>query len=114
MKGYAMIGRSAVLVHDLELDPRKTPEEITVLCTGKINSDTSALVLGTVQPLITESKRIVLDLTNVKHLDSAGVGAFFKLWVNAKKAECEFKVINLNERTRGVLRTTNLSKILEG
>ena len=109
-----MIGRSAVLVHDLELDPRRTPEEITVVCTGKINSDTSALVLDTVQPLITESKRIVLDLTNVKHLDSAGVGAFFKLWVNAKKAECEFKVINLNERTRGVLRTTNLSKILGG
>jgi anti-anti-sigma factor len=109
-----MIGRSAGLVHDLELDPRKTPEEVTVLCSGKINSDTSELVLNAVQPLIRDSKRIVLDLTNVKHLDSSGMGAFFKLWVNAKKAECEFKVINLNERIRGLLRTTNLSKILEG
>jgi hypothetical protein len=51
----------------------------------------------------------VLDLTNVKHLDSSGVGALFKLWVNAKKAECEFKVSNLNERIRGLLTTTNLS-----
>ena len=109
-----MIGRAAVLVHDLELDLRKTPEEITVLCIGKINSDTSSLMLNTVQPLIRESKCIVLDLTNVKHLDSSGVGALFKLWVNAKKAECEFKVINLNERIRGLLRTTNLSKILGG
>ena len=109
-----MIGRSAVLVHDLELDPRKTPEEITVLCTGKINSDTSALLLNTVQPLIRESKCIVLDLANVKHLDSSGVGALFKLWVNAKKTEREFKIINLNERIRRLLRTTNLSKILAG
>jgi anti-anti-sigma factor len=61
-----------------------------------------------------ESKRIVLDLTNAKHLDSSGVGALFKLWVNAKKAECEFKVSNLNERIRGLLTTTNLSKILGG
>jgi anti-anti-sigma factor len=109
-----MIGRAAVLVHDLELDPRKTPEEITVLCTGKINSGTSLLLLNTVQPLIGDSKRIVLDLANVKHLDSSGVGALFKLWVNAKKAECEFKFTNPNERITGLLTTTNLSKILAG
>src|SRR5215472_4558455 len=99
---------------DLKLDTHKSSDETTVLCVGRITSETSALLQSTVQPLIPESKRLVLDLTNVNYIDSSGIGALVRLWFSTKKAQHEFRVINSNERIKDILRISNLSKILEG
>ena len=99
---------------DLSFQTTKTAEETMVVCTGKIVSDTQAQLMSEVQPLIPETKRIVLDLTDVSYVDSSGIGALVRLWVSTKRADCEFKIINLNERIKDLLRISNLSKILEG
>ena len=99
---------------DLKFETSKTDEETKIVCSGKIISDTSALLQSTVQPLIPGSKRLVLDLTDVSYVDSSGMGALVKLWISTKRADCDFKVINLNERIKDLLRVANLSKILEG
>jgi anti-sigma B factor antagonist len=99
---------------ELTFETHHTEGETAVVCTGKIISDTSALLVSTVQPLIPGTKRLVLDLTNVSYVDSSGMGALARLWVSTKKVDCEFKVINLNERIKDLLRISNLSKILEG
>lgn len=98
----------------LQFETHKDAEETTVLCSGKIISETNGMLLAEVQPLIPETKRIVLDLTNVSYVDSSGMGALVRLWVSTKRANCEFKVINLNERIKDLLRVANLSKMLEG
>jgi len=98
----------------LMLDTRKTATETTVLCKGKITSDTAPLLQSTVRPLISESKRIVLDLTDVNYLDSSGIGALVSLWVATRKAHCQLKIINLSQRIKEMLGITNLSKVLEG
>lgn len=100
--------------HELNLETRKSPEGTTILCNGKITSDTYASLLSAIQPLIPETKRLVLDLTNVDYVDSSGMGALVRLWISTKRADCEFRVINLNERIKDLLRISNLSKILEG
>lgn len=100
--------------HELKFEIKKAPEETMIVCTGKIVSDTSTILVSTVQPLIPETKRIVLDLTNVKYMDSSGMGALVRLWVSTKRANAELKVIHLNERIKDLLRITNMSKILEG
>ena len=100
--------------HELALETHHTEGETTVVCVGKIVSDTTPLLVSTVQPLIPGTKRLVLDLTNVSYVDSSGIGALVRLWVSTKKADCEFRVINLNERIKDLLRISNLSKILEG
>ncbi|MGC2853300.1 MAG: STAS domain-containing protein [Candidatus Acidiferrum sp.] len=105
---------AAARAHELTFEIRHTDGETTVVCIGKIISDTSPLLVGTVQPLIPGTKRLVLDLTNVSYVDSSGIGALIRLWVSTKKADCELKVINLNERIKDLLRVSNLSKILEG
>ena len=99
---------------DLNFETHRTPEETMILCTGKIVSGTNDLLLNEVQPLIPETKRIVLDLTNVSYVDSSGMGVLVRLWVSAKRGNCEFKIINLNERIKDLLRISNLSKMLEG
>jgi anti-sigma B factor antagonist len=105
---------AAAPVPGLKLDTRKTTTETTVLCTGRITSDTSGLLQSTIRPLIPESKRIVVDLTEVNYIDSSGMGALVSLWVATRKAHCELKLINLSQRIKELLRISNLSKVLEG
>jgi anti-anti-sigma factor len=99
---------------ELKIEIRKAPEEIVFLCTGRINSATSAELKSTVQPLISETKRIVVDLTGVNYIDSSGIGGLVSLWVSSKKAGCQLKLVNLSERLKELLRITNLTKVFEG
>jgi anti-anti-sigma factor len=109
-----MSQEAAAHAHELRFETHQTPEETTIVCSGKIMSDTSALLQSTVQPLISQTKRILLDLTHVDHMDSSGMGTLVKLWISAKRADCELRVVKLNERIKDLLRISNLSKILEG
>lgn len=98
---------------DLKFDVPKAPGETILLCAGRITADTSPLLQSTVRLLIPESKRIVLDLKYVDTIDSSGVGALAGLWVSMKRADCEFRLINLNARVKHLLGIVNLSGILE-
>jgi anti-anti-sigma factor len=109
-----MSQEAAAHAHELKLETHQTPEETTIVCSGKITTDTSPLLQSVVQPLIPQTKRILLDLTNVEYMDSSGMGTLVKLWISTKRSDCELKVINLNERIKDLLRISNLSKILEG
>lgn len=99
---------------DLKFDIPKAPGETILLCAGRITADTSSVLQSTVRLLIPESKRIVLDLTQVDTIDSSGVGALAGLWVSMTRANCEFRLVNLNERVKRLLRMVNLMGILEG
>jgi anti-sigma B factor antagonist len=99
---------------ELKIETRKSPEEIVLVCTGRITSATSDQLKDTVRPLISETKRIVVDLTGVNYIDSSGIGGLVSLWVSAKKAGCQLKLVNLTERIKELLRMTNLSKVFEG
>ncbi len=101
-------------IADLVLDTVKSPEEVIVHCTGKINSSTSALLLTTVRNLIPETKCVVLDLTDVSYMDSSGLGAIIGLYVSAKRQDCRLKLINLNQRLQQLFRLTKLASIFEG
>jgi anti-anti-sigma factor len=88
---------------DLKFDIPKAPGETIVLCAGRITADTSPLLQSTVRLLILESKRIVLDLKHVDNVDSSGVGALVSLWVSMKRADCEFRLMNMNQRVKHLL-----------
>jgi anti-sigma B factor antagonist len=109
-----MTQEASAPAQDLKFETRITPEATIVLCTGKINSGTTTLLHSTVQPLIPGAKRVLLDLTNVSYVDSSGIGALVRLWFSTKRENCEFHVINLNDRIRDLFRISNLSKMLEG
>ena len=66
-------------------------------CTGTITAETTQSLKGTVKPLFSESKRVVLDLTDVNYLDSSALGAIAALYVSAKLANRQLKLIYSNE-----------------
>ena len=88
-----------------------TPTQIIVHCTGKITSNTTQSLRATVKPLFSESETVVLDLTNVSYLDSSGLGAIVGLYVSAKTAKSQLKLINLNRQLKELFSITRLGSI---
>ena len=100
--------------NDLSLEINKTGEETVVRCTGRISSATSSQLRAAVRELLPQSKSIVLDLTDVSHIDSSGLGAIVGLYVSARRQACAFRLINLNQRLKDLFRITKLASIFEG
>jgi anti-anti-sigma factor len=96
----------------LDLTTETRPTEIIVHCTGKITSDTTQSLKATVKPLFSGNNTVVLDLTNVRYLDSSGLGAIVGLYVSAKAAKSQLKLINLNERVKELFSLTRLGQVM--
>jgi len=87
------------------------PSEMTVHCSGRITSDTTELLRTTVRPLLSQSKRVALDLANVSYMDSSGLGTLVGLYTSAQTASCQFKLINLSQRVKALLSVTQLIEL---
>ena len=79
-----------------------------VRCHGKLVSGVTDVLYKEVSQLIPGTKRIVLDLTDLTHMDSMGLGTVVRLYVSAKAAGCELKLINFGQRVRHLLSISNL------
>ena len=99
---------------ELNLETLRTPDEITVRCNGRITSATSAQFQSTIRALLPETKSLVLDLTDVNHMDSSGLGAVVGLYVSAKRQRCALKLVNLSQRVQDLFRITKLAAVFEG
>jgi anti-anti-sigma factor len=97
---------------DLNLTTDSAATEIIVHCTGKITANTIHSLKATIKPLFLESETVTLDLTNVSYLDSSGLGAIVGLYVSAKTAKSQLKLINLNERLKELFSITRLGQFL--
>jgi len=96
----------------LDVTTDRTPTQITVHCTGRVTSDTAQSLKAAVKPLFSESKVVVLDLTNVSYLDSYGLGTMVGLYVSAKGANSQLKLINLNQRLKELFSITRLGQVM--
>jgi anti-anti-sigma factor len=74
-----------------------------------------------VRDLIPESRdqigaktyRIVVDLSNVTHVDSTGLGALLGVWTTAQKRGCDLEVANLNPRVEKLVEITKLDTVFK-
>jgi anti-sigma B factor antagonist len=82
-----------------------------VRCHGKLVAGTTDILYAGVRHLIPDSKRIVLDLTDLTRMDSMGLGAVVRLYVSARSAGCDVKLINLGPRVRQLLSVSNLLSV---
>ena len=108
-----MSSTSPTPTRNLRLRISKTPESVTVCCHGDLTSEVADLLRNEVKPLIPTTKHIVLDLTNIRLMDSSGLGTIVKLYVSARSSGCNLALINFNKRVRELLGMTNLLRIFE-
>ncbi len=66
-----------------------------------------------VKDLLNKSPQIVLDLGDVTHMDSGGLGALVALYTSARAAGGDIKLANLNARLSDLLQITRLATVFE-
>jgi anti-anti-sigma factor len=99
---------------ELRLEPEKGASETIVRATGRISSATSATLEGALRDLVSTNKRVVLDLTGVEYIDSAGLGALVSIYMHARRANCDLEIANPKQRIRDLFSRSRLASVFEG
>lgn len=99
---------------ELRLVPEKQASEMTVRATGRITSSTASTLENTLRGLIADNKRLVLDLTAVEYIDSAGLGALVSVYMHARGANCDLEIANPKQRVRDLFSRSRLASVFEG
>ncbi len=95
-------------------------EETIVHCAGQITAASSEMlrreVDGNLIPdsrgkLVNVNSRIVLDLSKVIYVDSAGMGAITALWTAGQRRNCDVEIVNLTTRTQKLSNMTGLDRL---
>jgi anti-sigma B factor antagonist len=101
----------------LQFEIEKSKDELnnnvtTVKCHGRIVSDTSGPLKDAVKALIPDGGRILIDLTDVQHVDSSGLGTLVGLKASALNAGyCRLELVNLSSRVADLLKLTKLTQL---
>ena len=96
----------------LTLDVERNGDVATVKCHGKLVLGVCDVLSSKVRALIPETKRIVLDLTDLKLMDSMGLGTIVRLYASAKTGVSCLVLVNIGPRIRQLLGVTNLLSVL--
>jgi anti-anti-sigma factor len=100
-----------------ELEKSKDKDEngnqvTTIKCHGELVYGTAGELKELVRPLIPLGGRIIIDLGDVKHLDSAGLGVLVGLKASAiKQGLCIFELANMTRGVVELLRITHLTEM---
>jgi anti-anti-sigma regulatory factor len=93
---------------NLKLSMDEKPEEIIIRCHGRITADSADMfqreVCGSSIPVsrgkgVPVINRIVLDLSNITHIDDAGLEALMDVWRAGQRNACRLEIINSGPQT---------------
>ena len=84
-----------------------------VQCAGKLTVEHAEMLKNHVKEMIPNKKRIILDLNEITQMDSSGLGTLVSLYVSARKAGCDFILVNYSKPVRHLLGLTNLLSVFE-
>lgn len=98
----------------LRLSTRALDGVMVVDCSGRIVfGEESATLRDTVKKLLAQSPRLVLNLAEVDHIDSGGLGTLVSLYTTARNAGGALKLARLTQRVADLLQLTKLVSIFE-
>ncbi len=101
-----MTDQTAACILSLEIE--RKGDVAVVRCHGKLVAGYSGNFYARISQLIPEHKRLVLDLADLTHMDSMGLGALVRLMVTAKSKGCSLELLHLGKRVRELLGLTHL------
>jgi anti-sigma B factor antagonist len=98
----------------LSLETRNRGDVIIVHCQGRIvYRDEAAALSRLVGEVLQHAGKLVLDLSGVNSMDSAGIGELALLQTWAQERNAELKCAGANMLVRSLLDLTNLDSVIE-
>jgi anti-sigma B factor antagonist len=87
---------------------------IVVYCSGfLVFGEESTSLRMLVKDLLKNSRKIVLDLRDVTHIDSAGLGTLVGLYLSARSVGGGIKLADVGSRVNRALQVTKLVRVFE-
>ncbi|SPE20125.1 Anti-sigma-factor antagonist [Candidatus Sulfotelmatomonas gaucii] len=99
---------NTAVMNSLTFNVERKGETAIVRCRGRLVAGLCGDFYAKIKPLFADSKRVVLDLTDLDSVDSMGLGILVRLYASAKSAGSCLELINLNKKVRDLLGITNL------
>jgi len=96
---------------EFTLDSKRSGDVVLVHLHGKLVGDARDVLYAEVRKLIPGSKRIVLDLGDLTHMDSMGLGTLARLYVHARSEGCALELMNLSHGIYKLLDLTNMLSV---
>ena len=98
----------------LKMSTRTLDGVIVVDCSGRlVFGEESASLRDTVKKLIAQSPKVVLNLHDVTHIDSGGLGTLVSLYTTARTAGGAVKLARLSQRVGDLLQVTKLLTVFD-
>jgi len=95
-------------IHRLRFRTTNEGTQYVIRCTGRLVSEFTEDLRQEFMRVLPSASRIVLDLSDVRHMDSSGLGTLVRFYVTAKTHKCELQLVNLSQRVRELLGLSNL------
>src|SRR5580700_6691380 len=99
---------------ELKVETEKTNSGTIVRPTGRIVVETSTKLESTLRDLMPEGKRIMLDVTRVDYIDSAGLGALVSVYMHARRTSCALEIANPKQSIRDLFNRSGLGPVFKG
>lgn len=98
----------------LTLETRNRGEVVIVHCQGRVvYRDEAAALSSVVGDILHSGSKVVLDLSGVISIDSAGIGELVSLYSRAQSQNADLKVAGPSPFVRSLLDLTNMDSVLE-
>ena len=82
-----------------------------VRCRGRLVAGVRDDFYSEVRQLFPGCRRVVLDLAELTHMDSLGIGTLVRLYVSGKSAGCALELANLGKPIRHLLGITHVLSV---
>jgi anti-sigma B factor antagonist len=95
---------------DLEKLPKSDTSHLVTRLSGKLSLETVHNFIQTLRP--EPAAHMILDMSGVSFLDSAGVGALVQLFVHRRNKGQTFALSGLTKQGNAVIQVAGLAKLL--
>ena len=98
----------------LRMSTRSLEGVLVVDCSGRlVFGEESASLRDLIKKLMIQSPKIVMNLREVNHIDSGGLGTLVALYTTARNNGGSIKLANLTQRVGDLLQVTKLVTIFD-
>ncbi|MFN3691806.1 MAG: STAS domain-containing protein [Fervidobacterium sp.] len=99
----------------IKFDKKEVSGKLVVSIHGEIDAYHSGEVKKFLKDTITETnlKKIVLDMSEVNYIDSAGLGSLVALYKDARMAEKELILASLKQTVMRIFEMTRLDRVFK-
>jgi anti-anti-sigma factor len=97
----------------LILRPEMLEDSVIFHCSGRLTLEYASQLKDAVNAVMPHKRSVTLDLRDLSHMDSSGLGAIVGLYVSAKRENCEFHLINYSPAVRKLFALSNLLSLFE-